>query len=152
MAALATFGALAAQDAATKPQPAGARSKPSALVSADFNTNVADALVGHLAAGISARSSRITLSVFDKERAESFAQTREQLNDWFAQTLLIRLHYKITDWSADGTIQAHFQLEQYPLTENFPATHKDIDVVLHAARSKDGWRIVNYEPADLFLP
>lgn len=120
-----------------------------------FSPAVADVLVARIGEGLAGHDRKILLSAFDKSDAEDYAAIKEQINSIMRTYLSFKVYYRVdsSTLNPDGTANVHasFQIEQQPVEENTLPFRRAAELTLTAARTKSGWRVVSFSPANFFI-
>jgi hypothetical protein len=148
--------ALAQQPPAPGPSPAPkSKNESQILHQQEFSSAVADALVGRIGEGLAGHNRKTLLSAFDKNDFQDYTAMKEQVNALMDAYRSFRVHYHVDSFAPnpDGTATIHssFQLEQAPSTEYGLPIRRDANLTLTASRTKLGWRVIGYTPADFFI-
>jgi hypothetical protein len=121
----------------------------------EFSSAVADALVGRIGEGLAGHDRKTLLSAFDKDNFQDYTAMKEQINAVMEAYRSFRLHYHVDSFTPnpDGsaTIHSSFQIEQTPATDFGLPIRRDANLTLTASRTKLGWRVIGYTPANFFI-
>jgi len=120
-----------------------------------FSPAVADVLVARIGDGLAEHDRKALLSAFDKNDAQDYTAMKEQINAIMEAYRAFRVHNSVgsSALNADGTatIHASFQIEQQPAADNTLPFRRNAELTLTAARTKSGWRVVSFSPANFFI-
>jgi hypothetical protein len=153
---LATAALAQQQSSAPGPSPAPkSKNDAQVLQQQDFSSAVADALVGRIGEGLAGHDRKTLLSAFDKDDFQDYTAMKEQINAVMEAYRSFRLHYHVDSFAPnpDGsaTIHSSFQIEQTPATDFGLPIRRDTNLTLTASRTKAGWRVIGYTPANFFI-
>jgi len=136
------------------PHPAR-RSDEEVLKQQEFNSDVADVLVGRIGEGLAGHDRKTLLSAFDKDEFQDYTAMKEQVNAVMEAYRSFRLHYHVDSFAPnpDGTATIHssFQIEQTPAANFGLPIRRDANLILTASRTKQGWRVTGFTPANFFI-
>ena len=156
IACILTATTIAQQQSTPGPSPAPkSRNDAQVLQQQDFSSAVADALVGRIGEGLAGHDRKTLLSAFDKNDSQDYTAMKEQINAVMEAYRSFRLHYHVDSFAPnpDGTATIHssFQIEQTPATDFGLPIRRDANLTLTASRTKLGWRVIGYTPANFFI-
>jgi hypothetical protein len=155
-ACILTTAAVAQQPSAPGPSPAPRTKNDSQILQQqEFSSALADVLVGRIGEGLAGHSRKTLLSAFDKDDFQDYTAMKEQVNALMDAYSSFRIHYHVDSFAPnpDGTatIRSSFQIEQTPSSDFGPPIRRDANLTLTARRTKLGWRVIGYSPANFFI-
>jgi len=151
--ASASFAA-AQTEAGPSPHPAR-KDDEKILQQETFSPAVADVLVARIGEGLAGHNRKTLLSAFDKSDPEDYTAIKEQVNAIMEAYRAFKVFYRVASSSLDpdgtASMRTHFQIEQQPAADGAVPFRRESELTLTAARTKSGWRVVSFSPANFFI-
>ena len=156
LAVLLVATSLAAAQVESGPSPHPTRKGDEQILQQEtFSPAVADVLVARIGDGLAGHNRKTLLSAFDKSDAEGYTAIKEQINAIMEAYRAFKIFYQVESsaLNPDGTatVRAHFQIEQQPAAEDAMPFRRDAELALTAGRTKNGWRVTSFSPANFFI-
>ena len=147
---------LVSAQAASGPSPHPTRKGDEQILQQDaFSPTVADVLVARIGEGLAGHNRKTLLSAFDKSDVEGFTAIKEQINAIMDSHRAFKVFYQVgsSALNPDGTasVHAHFQIEQQPAAQDAVPFRRESELTLTAARTKNGWRVTSFSPANFLI-
>jgi hypothetical protein len=121
----------------------------------DFSSDVADVLVGRIGEGLAGHNRKTLLSAFEKNNSDDYTAIKSQVNAIMDAYIAFRVHYHVDSFAPNpdgsGIIHASFQIEEVPNSDFGLPIRRDSALTLTVRRTKVGWRVVDYTPANFLI-
>ena len=136
------------------PNPAPAKKgKPDATRDEKFSTAVAEALMNRIAQGLIRKNPKLFLSAFEPSRLPDYATFADRATATLDQNASFRVYFHVLDASeqdGSGTAMVDVQVERNPQISGAAPQRSQATMHLDCERGANGWRIVQFSPADFF--
>lgn len=110
-------------------------------------SQIADALGSH--------NSKKMLAVFDTSKMSGGPAFRQQINSFFAQTTMIRVHFNLVQAGTEegrnfATVDAEMEVD--PVDDRLPPVHKQAQLRFQVESSGSAWKFTDVQPRTFFSP
>jgi hypothetical protein len=133
------------QASSTQPKAQSANSAFSEATVENVLKRINDGFVSH--------SAPIVLSAFDRTKMRDYSRFASQLQSTFSQYESFRLHFHVTDFTAEansGSALVEVEYEATPLSDVSPPVRKGDQLHFEFVRTPQGWKITAMRPWNFF--
>ena len=145
----------------TQPQPSpgtaspAPQKKPRADATRDerFSTAVAEALMSRIAQGLIRKNPKLLLSSFGPAKLDGYAIFADRVTATLDQNASFRAYFHVLDATEEdgkGMATVEMEVERTPQSSRAAPQRNQGRVHLECERGANGWRIVQFTPADFF--
>ena len=119
----------------------------------DFTQEVVEQVLSRLQRGAESHNPDQVLSAFDPERTTNYAQLRDQILAFFARYRSIQLRYQVLQVATEkgrGSAVADIDMDAIPFSDDSVALRRSLQLRMQLAPVRKVWKLVSFEPQDLF--
>jgi len=118
-----------------------------------FSTAVANNVLNDLRDGLEGHTQRLMLSAFDADKMDGYLEFENQIETFFNKYGSFSVYFRIAQSATEGPrgiVLVDVQLEEIPRSATSPPIRKNGQIRFELERGKKGWRIVDFNPRNLF--